>query len=92
MKLPGPEITNRYGLTFGRSRNTRTYATSGRRFRDYYTLVCLRCGWGFCPPRHKQHRVEHCDLVLLQLADDAGMRAFVRNNLFGTKPRRRVKR
>jgi hypothetical protein len=90
VKLPDVELVNRFGLPFGRSRRTTTYATSGRNFADYYTFVCLRCGWAFCKPRHLNHRLDACNLVLLQLANgDRDMLAFVKENLFGTKARRR---
>jgi len=80
---PPVELVNRFGLPFGRSRRGSTYR-SGRRFASYYTFVCLRCGWAFCKPRHRAHRLEDCDLVLLQLANgDRDMLRFVKENLFG---------
>ena len=89
MKLPEVEVTNRFGLRFGRSRRASTYQTSGRKFRDYYSFVCLRCGWAFCKPRHLAHRLWDCNLVLAQLVGgDKGMLRYVRENLLGRRRQR----
>lgn len=45
----------------GHSRNR--YATSGRWFSSYYTMICLQCGWCFKPPRHLAHTKEDCDQI-----------------------------
>lgn len=73
---PAIIATNRYGLSFVRSRTRRTYR-SGRAVRSYYTHACTRCGWAFKPPRHLAHRLDNCDMVLA----DPEMKSWARRNL-----------
>lgn len=88
MRKPALEVVNRFGAAFGQNRNPNTYNASGLRFRSYYRLVCLRCGWSFARDRWKAHDRERCDLTIAANSDPVG-RAHRRANLYGVPEKSR---